>query len=164
MRILLVSSVVLGCASTPSRPPPTLPPPTLLPPPPLLPSSPQGNLERGMRNCPSALVGARTRIVETKDGVDLVITASDPVVRRQIVDLAIVHAHLGHPNSSEIAHSGMHGGPGTIGYCPIIHVGTTVTFRRRSDGAVIHVHALVPKTVPQIQKAIADRVALLPTR
>jgi len=117
-----------------------------------------------MRNCPSALAGATTRVIDTEDGVDLEITATDPVVQRQIIELAIVHEHLGHPNGSEAAHTGMHGGPGHIGYCPVIHVGTTVTYRKRSDGAVIHIHALKPEAVSQMQKAIAERVNLLATR
>jgi TusA-related sulfurtransferase len=150
MRALLVSSVLLGCASIPSAPPQ---PVRLLP--------PQSTLAHGMRNCPSALVGATTRFIETKDGVDLEITANDPVVRRQIIALANVHAHLGQPNCAERPHTGLHGGTGTIGYCPIIHVGTRVTFRPRSNGAVIHVHALTPRAVPEIQKATALRVSLL---
>jgi TusA-related sulfurtransferase len=141
--------VVLGCASTSSTP--SYP-------------SPQSSLKRGMRNCPSALPGAATRVVDTKDGVDLEITATDPAVQQQIVELAIIHAHLGLPNSAEPAHSGMHGGRGDIGYCPILHVGTQVTFQRRAGGAVIHVHALAPAAVPQLQRAIAERASLLATR
>jgi len=117
-----------------------------------------------MRNCPSALAGATTRVIDTEDGVDLEITATDPVVLRQIIELAIVHEHLGHPNGAEAAHTGMHGGSGSVGYCPVIHVGTTVTYRRRSDGAVIHVHALEPEAVSKMQKAITERVNMLATR
>ena len=151
MRALILSLVLAGCASTSHPAPATYP-------------SPQSSLQRGMRNCPSALVGATTRVIDTEDGVDLEITATDPVVQKQIIELAIVHEHLGQPNSSERAHTGLHGGSGDIGYCPIIHVGTQVTYRKRSDGAVIHVHALKPQVVPQMQKAIAERVALLATR
>lgn len=153
MRTLLLSALLLGCASTPSGPPQ-----------PLYPSTPQGKLPRGMRNCPSALAGATTRVIDTKDGVDLEITAPDPVVQRQIVELAIVHEHLGRPNPAEAAHNGLHGGPGTIGSCPVIHVGTTVTYRQLSDGAVIHIHVLSPEVIPEIQRAITDRVALLAAR
>jgi len=58
----------------------------------------------------------------------------------------------------------MHGGPGEIGYCPIIHTGTEVTVRRRSDGAVIHIHAVNPHDVPHLQIAIADRIAQVAKR
>jgi TusA-related sulfurtransferase len=152
MRALILPLVFAGCASTASGPEPTSYP------------TPQSSLHRGMRNCPSALAGATTRVIDTEDGVDLEITATDPVVQRQIIELAIVHEHLGHPNGAEAAHTGMHGGRGDIGYCPIIHVGTMVTYRRRSDGAVIHVHALKPEAVSQMQKAITERVNLLATR
>ena len=153
MRTLVLALLLAGCAPAASRPAPSP-----------YPSSPQGTLKRGMRNCPSALVGATTRVIETKDGADLEITATDPVVQRQIVELAIVHEHLGTPNSAEPAHSGMHGGPGDIGYCPIIHTGTEVTVRRRSDGAVIHIHAVNPEAVSHLQIAIADRIAQVAKR
>jgi len=153
MRTIFLSALLLGCASTPASPPS-----------PLYPSAPQGKLPRGMRNCPSALPGATTQVIATKDGVDLVITAPDPVVQRQIVELAIVHEHLGRPNPAEAAHNGLHGGPGNIGYCPVVHVGTTVTYLRLSNGAVIHIHATSPEAIPQLQRAITDRVALLAAR
>ncbi len=156
MRTLLLSLLLAGSAPAPSHPAPSYPssPQGLL--------KPQGPLKRGMRNCPSALVGATTRVIHTKDGATLKITATDPVVQRQIIQLAIVHTHLGRPNPAEPAHSGMHGAPGNIGYCPIIHIGTRVTARRRSDGAVIHMHALHREDVPHLQLAIADRMAQLP--
>ena len=154
MRTLLLLLLLAGCAAAPSRPARSYPSP----------SSPEGTLKRGMRNCPNALVGTTTRVIDTKDGADVQITATDPVVQQQIIELAIVHAHLGHPNPAEPAHSGMHGGPGNLGYCPIIHTGTKVTVRRRSDGAVIHIHALHPEDVPHLQLAIADRIAQLAVR
>lgn len=117
-----------------------------------------------MRNCPNALAGTATKLTNTPDGVDLTITASDPAIQQQIVELAIVQAHMGHPNKSEMEHTGMHGGPGDIGYCPIIHIATTVTSTQIAGGAVIHIHAAVPEDVSHLQATIAGRVARLAAR
>jgi len=117
-----------------------------------------------MRNCPSALAGAETRVTNTADGVDLEITASEPAIQRQIVDLASLHQRMGLPDTSEIEHTGKHGGPGTIGHCPILHTGTTVTFDRLARGAVIHVVAMAPDEVQRVQTTVADRLARLAAR
>ena len=117
-----------------------------------------------MRNCPSALEGATTRLTNTADGVDLEITASAPAIQKEIVDLARLHERMGPPNASEVEHTGRHGGPGNIGHCPIIHTGTTVTFDRLARGAVIHVVAMAPEDVLRVQTTVADRVARLAAR
>src|SRR5512140_2723718 len=144
MRYHLLAFVLAACASPPPQP--------------------AGQVEHDMRNCPSALAGAETRLTNTADGVDLEITASEPAIQRQIVDLARLHERMGLPNASELEHTGRHGGPGTIGHCPIIHTGTTVTFDRVARGAVIHVVAMAPDEVLRLQTTVADRVARLATR
>jgi hypothetical protein len=149
MRYLLLSFVLAACGSTPSHP---APPP------------PQGQLEHDMRNCPSALAGAATRVTNTADGVDLEITATEPDIQRQIIDLASLHERMGPPRDSGIEHTGKHGGPGSIGHCPIVHAGTTVTFERLAGGAVIHVVAMAPSDVLHVQTTVADRVARLADR
>jgi len=117
-----------------------------------------------MQNCPNALAGAATNLSNTPDGVDLAITAIDPAIQQQIVQLAMVQAHMGHSNKSEMEHTGMHGGPGDIGFCPIVHTATTVTFTQVAGGAVIHVRAAAPQDVPHLQATTASRVARLAAR
>ena len=117
-----------------------------------------------MRNCPNALAGTTTNLTNTSDGVDLEITANDPATQQKIVQLAMVQAHMGHPNKAEMEHTGMHGGPGDNGYCPIIHTATTVTFTEIRGGAVIHVRAEAPQDVAKLQATIAGRVARLAAR
>jgi hypothetical protein len=146
---LLLAFVLAACASTPSHP--AAPPP-------------QGQLEHDMRNCPSALAGAVTRLTNTPDGVDLEITASEPAIQQQIVDLARLHERMGLPGSSGVEHTGKHGGPGNIGHCPILHAGTTVTFDPLARGAVIHVVAMAPDDVLRVQTTVADRAARLAAR
>lgn len=117
-----------------------------------------------MRNCPNALAGTTTNLTNTPDGVDLEITTNDPAIQQQIVQLAAVQSHMGHPNKSEMEHTGMHGGPGDIGYCPIIHTATMVTFDEIKGGAMIHVRAQKPQDVSNLQTTIASRVARLAAR
>ena len=149
MRMILLSFVLAACASTPSHP---------------AASPPHGQLEHDMRNCPSSLAGTTTHVTNTPAGVDLEITAGDPAVQQQIVDLAILHEQMGQPNPGEVQHTGKHGGPGSIGHCPVVHNGTTVTFARIAGGAVIHVAAMAPDDVARVQAAVADRVARLAAR
>jgi hypothetical protein len=44
-----------------------------------------------MASCPIAVKGATTRAVNTESGVDLTITAGDPVSQRRIVELTARH-------------------------------------------------------------------------
>lgn len=118
----------------------------------------RGELERGMANCPSAVAGARTELVMTETGVDLVITADDPDARRQILALAERHMRMGDPAGLP-EHSGLHGGPGTMGYCPIIHHATTITVTRTQEGVIVHVRALVPSKLKALQEETQSRVA-----
>jgi hypothetical protein len=179
-------------APSPPEPPPAPPPtpmvttlPSMLPPgpstmPAIAPDTPQappaalaapvvrqprqGALEHAMANCPTAVNGATTRAVNTESGVDLTITADDPVSQRRIVELAARHEQIGDPDGATPLHTGRHGGPGGIGHCPVIHDSTTVTFTRLRRGAVIHLRALLPSDVGRVQALVADRLATLAER
>ncbi len=120
-----------------------------------------GTMPLHMRNCPSAVASARTTSTPTATGVDLDITTKDPVARRQLVELARVQRDLRDPVWLAPPHSGMHGGPGTIGHCPIVHAGTTVTYELIPDGVRIHVTARSPREVASLQQATDQRVRSL---
>jgi hypothetical protein len=111
-----------------------------------------------MRNCPSAVPGATTSAHPTSDGVDLRITARDPQARERILMLAQLQSGQGDPLAIIPAHSGLHGGPGTQGFCPIIHANTKVTFDELDEGVVVHVRAGSPDQVSQLQRATQARV------
>ena len=122
-----------------------------------------GTLPRQMRNCPSAVPSARTIATPTPDGVDLTITSPDPIAQRRIVALAQLHATWGEPLWAMPAHTGMHGGPTTIGRCPIIHAKTLVSQQEIPDGARIHVRSLIPGMASRLQEITELRVnALMP--
>jgi hypothetical protein len=133
------------------------------------PSSPeqapqQGELEHGMRNCPTAVDGATTRATNTAFGIDLTITAADPASQRRILELAALHERMGDPDDSAPRHTGLHGGPGSFGRCPVIHTATTVTFTRLHKGAVIHIRALLPDDIARVQALVLDRLAYVASR
>jgi hypothetical protein len=181
MRTLLFALVLAACASPPPPVAPSLPPPPPAPPPTLMvttlpamapdaPAAPptavagrvrQGALEHSMANCPTAVPGAVTRAVNTEFGVDLTITADDPASQRRIIELAARHEQVGDPDGSAPPHTGLHGGPGGIGHCPVIHDATTVTFSRLRRGAVIHLRALLPGDVARVQAIVNERLAAL---
>jgi hypothetical protein len=129
-------------------------------------TSPSGQLtgERPahMRNCPSAVTGATTRATPTPDGVDVEITAPDPTAAKRIAELARLQASLTGPLLFPPYHSARHGGPGTIGYCPIIHQGTTVSAQALDNGARIHVAARSPYAIKMLQVETQKRIRSLP--
>lgn len=120
-----------------------------------------GKKEHGMMNCPSDVAGARTELANTADGVDVIVTAPDADAQRELVMLAEVHAAMREPNPDKRQHKGQHGGPGLVGYCPVIHNGTRVTFDEIDGGVRIHVVANSPDAVTWVQEMSAQRVAAL---
>jgi hypothetical protein len=121
-----------------------------------------GGKQHTMANCPSMVIGAVTRLDVVEGGVDLTITAVDRVSREAIAERARVHSQLGDPTPWELEHSGRHGGPGSIGYCPIIHDGTTVKVVELPNGALLQVRARRPDDAARVQIATRDRVDALP--
>jgi hypothetical protein len=120
-----------------------------------------GGKELGMMNCPSAVEGAVTRLEATPRGVDLTITAVDPSAREELVTLTKVHAAMRGPNLEKPIHHGQHGGPGTVGHCPVIHVGTEVTYEEVAGGVRIHVVAQDPDDTLHVQQLASERAAAL---
>jgi hypothetical protein len=100
-------------------------------------------------------------MAKTSDGVDVTITSSDAAARRRIVELAAQQSALGGPLWPAPLHSGLHGGPGTIGRCPVIHADTTVTYELVPDGVRIHVAARSSSAVTKLQHATEARVRML---
>jgi hypothetical protein len=121
-----------------------------------------GAKEKSMGRCPSAIDGAVTRFTPTADGGDLTITSSsnDAVLDIQII--ANLHRGMKQPDESKGLHSGNHAGPGTIGYCPIVHKDTKVTVEKIAQGVRVHVAATQADHVAALQKMIMERVDALP--
>jgi hypothetical protein len=121
-----------------------------------------GGLEHAMLNCPSAVDGARTELRPTATGIDVIVTANTPDATAEIARLAAYHAAQDQL-SEWPPHTGFHGGPATIGHCPVVHEGTRISSTRVQDGAVLHVTALRPDRIRSVQDETAQRLAALPT-
>lgn len=120
-----------------------------------------GTLPKHMRNCPSGVTTAETVSSATVDGVDLTITSKDAAARQDILERAQLQARQPDPFWFFPEHSGLHGGPGTLGRCPIIHANTNVTYVELADGVRIHVAARDPSAVAQLQQATEARMHAL---
>jgi hypothetical protein len=118
-----------------------------------------GERPQHMRNCPSAVPGAHTTTARTQNGIDVTITSPDPAVRAKIAALAQAESQRGDPLWFMAPHNGQHGGPGTIGFCPIIQTNTSVTYEPISDGVTIHV--TTRGDVRALQVATESRVRAL---
>jgi hypothetical protein len=116
-----------------------------------------------MRNCPSAVEGAKTSSQPTSDGVDLTITTTDPRARERILVLARLQSGQRETIAIVPQHSGLHSGPGTLGFCPILHTRTTVSFDELPDGVVMHVRASSADQVAALQRATSARLRALAT-
>jgi hypothetical protein len=122
-----------------------------------------GQLPLHMQNCPSAVPSARTVATPTDHGVDLTIMSDDSAARSQILALARLQSIQRDPYAFAPAHTGMHGGPGTLGRCPIIHANTIVRYEATADGVIVHVIARDAAQVAALQRATDARVRTFAT-
>lgn len=120
-----------------------------------------GTLPQHMNRCPSGVPSAKTSATETIDGIDVTITSEDPGARARIRSLAKLQSSLGEPMRAVPQHTGMHGGPGLIGHCPIIHAGTTVSYEEIPSGAIVHVIPRDARDLTSLQAATRARVSAL---
>ncbi|HET7500996.1 MAG TPA: hypothetical protein VFK02_08340 [Kofleriaceae bacterium] len=103
-----------------------------------------------------------TKLAMTPDGVDVSVTSKDPAVERQILALAVFHAH-GETAEVSRPHDGKHGGSGRVGYCPIIVNETTqITTSNIPGGVTLHIHARSASRVKELQDLVKQRAMRLP--
>lgn len=114
-----------------------------------------------MANCPSALPTTVTRVADVPGGVVLEITSPDPDIQSALYALADLHERIGAPQGPYV-HTGMHGGPGWIGHCPVIHNGTHVSYVHTKTGVRIEVRILPGQDVETLRREVYGRVAELP--
>lgn len=131
-----------------------------MPPPPPPPSGPNmsGHMERMMANCPSAVRGAVTQTARTTDGIDVTVTAPDATAEREIITRAEFHARTPKP-LSPIPHIGLRGGGSHIGYCPLLHDGTSITTTPTPGGITMHIQTRSPERVRELQEIVEARAA-----
>jgi hypothetical protein len=156
-------ALALAPAAAPAAPAAAPTPPAPTGPQTTPPGNMSGGKEHAMSNCPSAVPGARTSMVFTDDGIALSISATTAEAQKEIRRRAHLHASMSAPSGRGL-HSGGHGGPGRIGYCPIIHDGrTVVTAIDTRTGAMVRMRADGnDDAVAELQELVALRVSGLP--
>jgi hypothetical protein len=153
----MMKKVVLICAALAACTPKQAPAPAE----PRQPARATGRMEQGMRSCPPATPGVQTSLRMTDAGIDVIMRAKDPIARAEMERLAELHAHRDRLAQAP-EHSGQHGGPGTIGHCPIIHEGTKIQISSIPDGVVLHVTARTPNHVKSVQLQTVSRLHTMP--
>ncbi|MBA3540801.1 MAG: hypothetical protein H0T79_14410 [Deltaproteobacteria bacterium] len=119
-----------------------------------------GKKPLAMRNCPSAVPGAITRSTRTADGIEVTITAADLETQREVLARAERQMRFGARRMAP-EHSALHGGPETIGYCPIIHTNTTVVAEPLADGVRIRMTPRSRDDLTSLQDRVSERVRAL---
>lgn len=141
--------LVVGCASKTEPPPPAKAPP--------LTSALDGKRAHGMLNCPSGVEGSTTKMQMAATDVVLTITAPEVNAQHKIATLAHAHERTGNPHGGLI-NNGEHGGPGSSGFCPIIHADTVISVEDVSGGVIVHVRPTDPAQLQALGTAIAARI------
>jgi hypothetical protein len=119
-----------------------------------------GQKQRSMENCPSALPGVKTELAEVESGVELRFTASDESTVTKVRELARTQAAV-KPPEGEIEHTGAGVGGGREGFCPIVHVGTTVSVEDIEGGARVTLKPDSPEKMSELRGTARARVDAL---
>ena len=149
--LVAIALSLLACSKT-KPPPPTTAPPVA--------SALDGKREHGMLNCPSGVEGSTTQMQMSPTDVMLTITAADVSAQRKIVTLAHAQERAGNPHGGLI-NNGQHGGPGSSGFCPIVHADTAVTVEEVGGGVIVHIRPNDPAQLDALKTSVAARVKAL---
>ncbi|MDX2091728.1 MAG: hypothetical protein SFX73_27960 [Kofleriaceae bacterium] len=131
------------------------------------PSSPAlgGNMSgakpRDMANCPSAVPGARTTVEMIPDGVVVTVTSNDAAAQQEILKRVELQAQAAQVPPGA-PHSGKHGGPARVGFCPSVHDDTTIDVEKVDGGAQMTVKPVSKRHVGELQASTKARAARLP--
>jgi hypothetical protein len=129
------------------------------------PDNQSGKREMHMANCPSAVLGAVTTVVELEDGVELTVTAREEWAQQEIRRRAQSQgASAWEPERGAIEHTGLGTGSGRYGFCPGVLEGTTVDAELRPDGATLTVRADRPAQAEKLKEVTRERMKWLKSR
>lgn len=122
-----------------------------------------GKRELAMLHCPSSAPGATTAVRDTRDGVELTVTAPDPFGRHEIRRRAAVQQRVAQSRRTRghDEHTGQGTGSARYGYCPGVMQGTTVTVADVAGGVRIAVRAASPDGAAELQRTTHARAARL---
>jgi hypothetical protein len=118
-----------------------------------------GKRELHMANCPSAVEGSTTNVVDLDDGIELTITAREEWAKQEIRRRAQNQGESAwKPERGALEHTGMGTGSGRYGFCPGILEATTVDAELLPDGAKLTVRADRPAQVERLKRVTRDRL------
>jgi len=124
-----------------------------------------GKRELHMANCPSAVAGAATTVVDLADGVELTVTARDEWAQQEIRRRAQTQGEVAwQPERGAIEHTGLGTGTGRFGFCPGMLEGTTVDSELLPNGARITVRADRPSQIARLKQTTRERLEALRKR
>jgi hypothetical protein len=120
-----------------------------------------GTVGKGnMMHCPSAVPGAKTAQTDTKDGVELTVTAESEAATSEIRKRAEHLAAAAKTDPQSVQHTGDGHGGGGIGKCPEVLKDTVVTTDATVKGGVkITLRPEKPIDVEWLHKEVKTRLA-----
>jgi hypothetical protein len=92
-----------------------------------------------MQHCPTAVPGAKTDIKDSKDGVEIVVTAADAAKTEDIRKRAKHMVDSAKADPTAVVHNGEGHGGGGLGLCEVVLKDTTVTAEDVDGGSKITV-------------------------
>ncbi len=110
-----------------------------------------------MGHCPNAVEGAATKLTDTKDGLDIIVTAKGDSRVQQIRDRARHLAKVALEDAGAPEHNGGGNGGGNLGRCPVIVQDTVVDVKDIEGGSKISVKASTAGKSAEMRKEAHDR-------
>jgi hypothetical protein len=124
-----------------------------------------GKREQAMKNCPSAVPGASTQVINRKDGVEVTITANEPTATEEIRRRAKIQENVAaQPARGAIEHTGTGTGSGRYGFCPGGMQYTKLVASDVPGGVTLRIQAERPGDVAKLQKTSHQRAEALRVR
>ena len=111
-----------------------------------------------MSHCPSSVNGAKTSVVDIKDGVEITVVAATDKEATEIRHRAqhLVEASKADPNT--VRHTGDGHGGGGLGMCPVVLKDTLVSAEDVKGGTRITLRPIKPVDLEWLRKEVGNRV------
>jgi hypothetical protein len=114
-----------------------------------------------MAHCPNAVAGAQTSIENTKDGVEMTVTSSDPKAASEIRARAKYMSQVSSAGAPWTTPDGKGHGGGEHGHCPVVIRGAKVGVKDVQGGVKVSLQPRDPSKLASLQKTVTDRHASL---
>jgi TusA-related sulfurtransferase len=123
-----------------------------------------GALDAGqgrMAHCPNAVEGATTAIKETKDTIEISVTAKGDAAVKDIQARAKHLVEAAKLDPTDVKHTGDGKGGGGLGRCPVVVKDTTVDSKEIAGGAMLTVKPKKAADFDALKKEVQERNAKL---